>query len=1083
MKLELTTRTGQFSVSTAWLRTCVIPCGIALLVLQSLGHMVAAKDIPAELRSFLDEEEDEEPKRAEQEKAPEPRRSSSYEDDVAEAPDRFRKSSRNRVVADSAPIRTPLSDDGPGIIGQAGHLAFKTFGRTQSITPIEAMPYILTDEHFIFSDLRGFVSNSALFGGNIGVGYRNLREDLNAWFGGSVWYDADGTTGRTYQQIGLSFEGLVDRWEFRSNVYLPFSSAQTYSSTLGNERIVGNQLLYSRYVDKGVALQGVDFEAGYNLPVMEKHQLRGFVGYYHFSGGPSGGINGFKTRVEGVINNSVTAQVLYTNDKLFGNNVMVGCSILFPWGASHPTSKWKQSTPSPFRFVERNYNVIVDRNTTVDDNLVAFNPLTHAAYKIEQVNSNAGTSGNGTAANPFNTVSAAQGAGADVILVQGGSVLNTSVILSNGQHLIGDGSHQALKLDGGGVVYIPTQVAGGATPQFSGVNGPAVTMATNSEFSGFIVKNNNGNGVVGSNVAGATIRDVSFQNITGDAVRFTNSSGNFVLDNLTINQTTASGITFVGGTPNLSLSASISGTQNDGILLSNLSGGPIQIDNTTINQTGGSGLRLNNVAADVTVTGLTTKQTSGSGVSITGGTASNTYRFGYTTTINQPNGVGLNVNNTTAAVTIDNLVVNSTAGSPAVSLTNSTGKITLSNVTANTTNAIGLYGRGLTSLVVSNGTLTTANAGAVDVQNSTINVNLSQVNTDTGPFGIRLINNTGSFNVTGAGVLGSGGTIKNTVAGVILTSTGSVAISNLDLTTNGVGVQSTGNSQTNLNGLRIAGSTGYAVDSLNDAILMIQNSTMTNNGTIGGGTIRAQVNTVATYQWLVQGNTITDHNGTPILFTTQTGGNGASLGTTINQNVINADRSGMTLVNLNWYGPLSASISNNSLNAGGASMTGVAVVDNSATDSAVARITNNAATFSSNNGTGILASAVAGSTFQVDNNGVDFKGVNGTGLRFNLGGVSSTWIYSNVVTDEAGGATGMLFDTVAASSRLQIEANTVNLLSTDLTVHRGIIFTTVTPTIQLNGNYNNVISNTSTPFLMPVNSSTGHIIVNGVLVP
>jgi hypothetical protein len=163
-------------------------------------------------------------------------------------------------------------------------------------------------------------------------------------------------------------------------------------------------------------------------------------------------------------------------------------------------------------------------------------------------------------------------------------------------------------------------------------------------------------------------------------------------------------------------------------------------------------------------------------------------------------------------------------------------------------------------------------------------------------------------------------------------------------------------------------------------------------------------------------------------------------------------------------------------------MTAITLKDSSLTDSVVARINNNSATFTNSNGTGILASAAAGSTFQVDTNIVDFKGIGGTGMRFNLGGLSSTWIYSNSITDEAGGATGMLFDAVAANSRLQIEANTINLLSTDLTVHRGIIFTAVSPTIQLNSSTTNVINNASTTFSIPANSATGYLLINGTQV-
>ncbi len=1050
-----------FSTSVLWFWKVVALTGL-LVVVEFAAVETFAKDKPskmkAELQQVLAEEEEEE----------------------VEQPDRFRRPARSQA---STPTRTPATSDGPGIIGQAGHLAFKTFGRNQSITPIEAMPYILTDEHFFFSDLRGFVSNNSMFGGNLGLGYRYLRDDQNAWYGASVWYDNDATSGKSYQQIGLSLEALVDRFELRSNVYLPFSSTQTYGITTGNEKIVAHQLLYSRFIDQGKALQGVDFEAGYSLPVMEKHRIRGFAGYYHFDGGASGGINGFKTRVEAAINNTVTAQVLYTNDKLYGNNVMVGCSIQFPWGSSHPTSTWRQNTPSPFRFVERNYNVIVDRAVTTEADLIAMNPLTHAAYKIEQVNSAAAPGGDGTFATPFQTVAAAQSAGGDIILVQGNSVLTTGVVLTQGQQLLGDGSHQPVALDGGGTINLPTQITGGATPVFNNVVGTAVAMANNSTFGGFKITNNNGNALTGTSVSGVTVRDIAFQNITGDAVRFNNSSGSVVLENLTINTATGNGISFVGGLPNLVLSANVTGTQSDAITLSNFTGGSVDIHDTTVTSSGGTGLRLNNIAADVNVAGFTASQTQGSGIAIVGGSIANDYVFSGTTTINQPLGNGLNVNSSGATIKFDDLNVTSTAATPAVSLTTSTGEITMTKLTANSTNAVGLYGRNLAKLTVSGGSLTTVGSGAVDIQNSTINVNLASVSTDGGPFGIRLIQNTGLFSVNGNSVYASGGTIKNTTTGVILNSTGTVALNWMDLTTNATGIQSTGNAQTTFNGMRINGSTGYAIDSTNDLVLMITNSQMQNNGAIGGGTIRGLATAAGSYQWLVDQALIVDHNGTPILFKNQGSGVGASLATTINHSTITGDRSGMSLVDIQWNGPLSSAVTRNVLTAGAANMIGVNMVDASATDAVNTRISQNLMTFNAAQGTGVMVNAGSTSSVQVDNNGVDFKGVGGIGLRYALGGISSAFIHTNTITDEAGGATGMLFDSVAASSQLQIEANTINLLSNDLTVHRGIIFTSVTPTIQLFGNKNNVITNTPTTFSIPVNSSTGHIIINNQLSP
>ena len=78
----------------------------------------------------------------------------------------------------------------------------------------------------------------------------------------------------------------------------------------------------------------------------------------------------------------------------------------------------------------------------------------------------------------------------------------------------------------------------------------------------------------------------------------------------------------------------------------------------------------------------------------------------------------------------------------------------------------------------------------------------------------------------------------------------------------------------------------------------------------------------------------------------------------------------------------------------------------------------------------------------------------------------------------------MLFDTVAANSSLGINGNVINLLSTDLTTHQGIIFTAVSPTIELSGSVNNLIYNATSiqsTFSIPVNAAAGTgFYINGV---
>jgi len=716
----------------------------------------------------------------------------------------------------TAPVRpSPASSDGDvmGTIGQGGHLAFKTFGRNDSITPIEAMPFALTGQHFYFSDLRGFMSNSSVFGGNMGLGYRNLRDEINSWFGGSVWYDVDGTSGRTYQQIGLSFEAMVQQWELRSNVYIPITSSQNAGSYAFNPTIVGNQLLYSQFTGQAKALTGVDFEAGYNIPVMEPYRLRAFAGYYRFDGGPGGAINGFKTRLEGVINNSVTANVMYTNDPLFGSNIMVGCQIQFPWGANHPTSSWARSTPTPFRFVERNYNVIVDHVSTVTNNLTAINPQTNTPYAIEQVSSSAAPGGNGTTASPFATISAAQSAG-NVILVQGNSVFNTPVTLTTGQFLVGDGSTQPLPLPGGQSIALPVIIPGSKAPEFTNITGNAVTLASNSMLAGFSFSNVSGNGASGSGITNAIVSDNIFQNIGNDAIHLTNSTGSFVLN-----------------------------------------------DNTISNATG-SGLLMDSVDGNVTVKNLSASQTTGTAVDITGGTASSSYHFAGTTNIQQPNAAGFILEGSAARLAVDSLVVNSASSAGAVSLTNSTSSVTLSNVDITMTNGPGLATSALGSLAISNGSITTTSQPALNLQSTTLGVNLTQVSVTGGAYGISLVQDLGSFTISGANSLGSGGTIQNTTTGLILNSAASINLNWMNLASNGTGIQSTGNSQLKLSEMQITNSLGYALDGLDDVSVSVLNSQFSGNGTAGGGTIRLQVDNVATYTWLVQGNTITDPNGT-----------------------------------------------------------------------------------------------------------------------------------------------------------------------------------------------------------------------------
>ena len=937
---------------------------------------------------------------------------------------------------------------------------------------------------------------------------------MNAWGGASVWYDADQTSSKMFQQIGLSFEGLFQQFELRSNVYLPFTSSQTISNTISNATIVGNQLLYGRAIDQGTALKGFDGELGYSVPIQERHVVRAFVGGYHFTDGPTGDVNGFKLRAEAVYNNGPSAQVLYTSDKLYGNNLMVGVSMQFPFGNNHPTSGWKRNTPSPFRYVERNYNVIVAHEKSNLGNQVATDANGNA-YKVEYVYAppsgsvtplNSSTE-DGTANNPYSSIAAAQAAGGNLFIVKSGSVIDSPVTLTTGQRVFGEGNYsQLLGVQGGGAIQMQSLLApssGGVSqsPIFTNSTGNAINLASNTEVAGITISNS-GAGIYGQDVSNVTIHDVKFLGTGGDAIHLTNSSGNLYLNHIQINNANGNGIVIDQGTANVYFdgTGSTITTQGDGFVLSNLTDGSINVNNLAVSGNGGAGLKLNTVGTGVTVNNFSATQTFGPAVAITGttGTVTNvsgvatntydTYNFTGLTSITSPRGMGFSVNGSDAIINVANLSVTSTASSPAVSLVNnSASAITINNLALNTTNAKGLYALGLKLLTVNGGYITTVNAPAVDILNSTINTKLSSVSADGGTVGISLVQSSGAFSIVGNGSYGTGGTIKNTNTGVMIDNFGSTTLNWLNLTSNATGIQSNKSSSLVMGGLQINGSTGYAIDSLDDSVLSLSSSVLASNGSIGGGTIRVQADAVGTFQSNISNNSITDNNGTAIQFLTQPSAAGASLATTVQSNTLVGYRGGSSIVGVNWNGPASVNISSNAISLYGSSMTGVMVQETSTTDSLTLLVSSNSMAFANgaNAGTGVRVTTAGTSQIQTTQNQIDFKGTGGIGLRYSLGGTSTDYIAGNIITDEAGGATGMLFDAVAANTRMQIDGNTINLLSSDLTTHQGIVFTAVTPTIQFTGTANNLVYNATTPqnvFSIPVNSATGGFYINGSLV-
>ncbi len=104
-------------------------------------------------------------------------------------------------------------------------------------------------------------------------------------------------------------------------------------------------------------------------------------------------------------------------------------------------------------------------------------------------------------------------------------------------------------------------------------------------------------------------------------------------------------------------------------------------------------------------------------------------------------------------------------------------------------------------------------------------------------------------------------------------------------------------------------------------------------------------------------------------------------------------------------------------------------------------------------------------------------------MHFDLGDDANVVFDSNAIVDNAFGGTGILFDAIAAGSTVRFDGNEMNFKSTGVVVDRGIIFTTMGETVQLQGTRNNVIQGATTAVQRSLRQDHRQLPLNGATVP
>jgi hypothetical protein len=965
--------------------------------------------------------------------------------------------------SDDAP---PLQRAGSGATNwraRVGHMAFETFGRDSSITHVELMPMIPLDNAALFTDWRLFVDNHGEIGANLGLGYRQWVEELNHVVGASVWYDGDNTSTEYFSQLGLSLELMGDDWDSFVNFYLPVGDdTKDFSVRNTNSRFSGGgtTILFDQVRDRGESMPGVDFEFGFLIPTdfAHEHEVRAYAGWYFFSGDETDDINGVKVRLQGDINNVMTAQVELTDDDEFGTNVIFGGSIVLPGSLSSERPSARRRERHLGRFSQRNYNVIVSRRIRTQTGIAAVNPSTAAGYSVAQIT--------GDVDLPSTS---------DILLVQAGATLTSAITLADGQFLLGEKTGQQIVADGFGLIDVPDFSTGTGASIIDSVAGDAVTLASNSRVSGLSITNATGHGITGSTLTNVTLLDLTVSDSGMDNLFLENVAGPLSLAGLTLGDATGSSFHVDGSTADVTLAGAISNTVGRSLLIENTSADiTVDLRNATV-QDSGAGVLISAVAGDVQLNDVTVTGGTGTGIEVTGN--SGTVIFNGLTSVSGNAGPGINVHDT-----VDD------AGTADVI----EGQVFFSEVDIAADGQTGLVASNASSLQITNGTITATNSGAVaNISDSLIDVRLRSIFADGGPFAVNLADTTGTFAALGDGsrAAGSGGLIQNTTTAITTSNAGTVFLQFVDFDANQHVLSDSGSASITVAGANISNTTGGALTP--NTIFVTQN---TKGFEISGSNINTgnaiglfdgTVNTVDSYSYAFANNSLVSDAGDLFSLTSQAGGEGATLALVGTGNLITLNGDNTDAFDIDWNGPSAVSISGNTLTGVGTSTTGLRFNGASTTELSTVAFQNNDFRFDGAGGTAVNLVANGPSLVTIASNTLDFNGQNGVGMSLTLLEAGEVGIFSNLLTDDGSAATAVLFPTIADQSIVTVENNQFLFNSTALAIDRGIIFQAVETggTISLGGTINNVITGATTPFQIPNNTSTGGIPVNGAFVP